>query len=77
MKRKPYVAIDIDGNMIGFSSQSEPTRDDFGNQGERYIAFIGPFRTRRAQLWAVKYGKGNPHFQTVHDAEVLSLTPES
>ena len=72
MKRKRYVAIDVDGNIIGFSCANEPRRDDFGEQGQRYIAFIGPFRTRRAQFWAMKYGKSNPHFRTVDDAERLS-----
>ena len=37
-----------------------------------YLAVIGPFRTRRAALWAEKYGRNNPHFQHVNDAERLS-----
>lgn len=36
------------------------------------LAMIGPFRTRRAALWAEKYGRSNPHFQHVNDAERLS-----
>lgn len=72
MKRKPYIAIDSDGNFIGFLSVGTPTRDDFGSQGARYVAFIGPFRTRRAQMWALRYGKNNPHFRHVNDAERLS-----
>ena len=69
MQRKPYIGIDTDGNWLGFLLASEPTREEFG---ERYAAFIGPFRTRRAQMWAMKYGKNNPHFQTVESAERLS-----
>jgi hypothetical protein len=33
---------------------------------------IGPFVTKRAALWAEKYGLNNPHFQHVRDAERLS-----
>jgi hypothetical protein len=33
------------------------------------LAVIGPFKTKRAALWVQRYGKGNPHFQHVNDAE--------
>jgi hypothetical protein len=68
-KRKPYIGITHDGEWEGFSSTTEPTRE---SEGERYAAVIGAFRTRRAQSWALKYGKNNPHFQHVRDAERLS-----
>lgn len=67
-KRKPYVGIGKDGNYYGFSSVETPTRETT----PEFIAVIGPFRTRRARLWAIKYGKGNPHFHHVNDAERLS-----
>jgi hypothetical protein len=34
-----------------------------------YLYVIGPFKTKRGALWAEKYGKDNPHFQHVNDAE--------
>lgn len=37
-----------------------------------YFAVIGPFRTKRAALWAETYGLNNPHFQHVRDAERIS-----
>lgn len=54
-----------------FRSSITPTRDTHG-----YAAVIGPFRTRRAALWAEKYGRGNPHFQHVKDAERLCKLTE-
>lgn len=50
------------------TSISEPTQSDF----PIYMAIIGPFWTKRACLWAEKYGYNNPHFQTVDDAERIS-----
>lgn len=69
--KKPYIGITKDGVWEEFRSSTEPTRE---SDGERYIAVIGAFRTRRAQMWALKYGKNNPHFQTVNDAERISKT---
>jgi hypothetical protein len=50
-------------------SHSTPTESMYGAE---YFAFTGPFRTKRAALWALKYGENNPHFQHVNDAERLS-----
>lgn len=44
--------------------------------GLTYYAVIGPFGTKRAALWAEKYGLGNPHFVQVSDAEHISKLPE-
>jgi hypothetical protein len=52
-----------------FDSDSEPTNE---SHGSIFIYVIGPFKTRRAQKWSVLYGKNNPHFQHVNDAERLS-----
>ena len=68
-KRKPYIGIDKNGEWFGFSSVNVPTKE---SHGDNFIAVIGAFRTRRAQIWALKYGKNNPHFQAVNDAEKLS-----
>lgn len=50
-------------------AENMPTEQAYGG---KYGAIIGPFRTKRAAVWAVKYGNNNPHFQHVRDAERLS-----
>jgi len=65
MKRKPYIGITKDNEWYGFSTSIEPIQEDY----PEYVAVIGAFTTRRAQLWALKYGKYNPHFTHVIDAE--------
>ena len=52
--------------LIAFRASATPT------ETSGYLAVIGPFRTKRAALWAEKYGSNNPHFQHVNDAERLS-----
>jgi len=52
-----------------FQSAETPTKE---THGKEFSAAIGPFVTKRAALWAEKYGFNNPHFQTVNDAERLS-----
>ena len=49
-----------------FRAAVEPT---FATHGEKYNAVIGPFRTRRGAELMRDYGAGNPHYQTVADAE--------
>ena len=33
---------------------------------------MGPFRTKRAALFTQHHGQGNPHIQTVNDAERIA-----
>ena len=56
-----------------FSSSVTPT--EASHRGE-YVYGIGPFKTKRAALWAEKYGYNNPHFRCVNDAEKLALRRE-
>lgn len=49
-----------------FSCIGTPTPDG------KYFATIGPFKTKRAALWAERYGYDNPHFTHVSDAERLA-----
>ena len=51
-----------------------PTEPDHKATGWKYAAVIGPFETMRAALWAEKYGRNNPHFQHVRNAERISKT---
>lgn len=67
-RRKPYIGIDKNGDWFGFSSVNTPTREST----PEFVAVIGAFKTKKAQLWALQHGKNNPHFQTVNDAERLS-----
>jgi len=48
---------------IAFRASDTPT------EASGYLAVIGPFKTKRGALWAEKYGRSNPHFQHVDDAE--------
>lgn len=56
------------GKHEAFSSKQEPTQETHGQYG----AVVGPFRTKRAAMWAQEHGQGNPHFQHVRDAERIS-----
>lgn len=40
--------------------------------GHLYAAVIGPFRTLKGARYMEQYGRGNPHLQTVDDAERLA-----
>lgn len=57
------------GGLTPFHFGSTPTES---SHGHLYPAVIGPFKTKRGALWAEKYGPGNPHFQTVADAEYFA-----
>ena len=62
-----YVGMAVsDGIYCIFKSKTEPTRE---THGDKYCFAIGPFRTLRAAEFFAQYGKGNPHLQTVEDAE--------
>ena len=69
MTKKHYIGLTRDKGSIYFTSSFEPTET---SHGEVYVAVTGPFRTKRAALWAEKYGRNNPHFRHVNDAERLS-----
>ena len=67
MKKRWFVGLK-DGRREIFSADYIPTHD---TDGERYSAVIGPFRTKRGTLYMCRYGRSNPHCQTVYDAERL------
>lgn len=53
-----------------FRSPVTPTRE---SHGAKYLAVIGPFRTRRAaDFMASPGGRNNPHCQSVADAERIA-----
>ncbi len=61
-----YVGHKTNGSLTAFRFDGTPTR---ATHGARFAAVIGPFRTARAARWAEKYGRLNPHFRCVADAE--------
>lgn len=72
--RKQWYNGIVEGNKrIAFQSASTPTAHSHGGQ---YLACIGPFRTKRAALWAVNQGT-NPHFRHVRDAERIAAASQT
>lgn len=66
---KYYVGLLKDVKRETFRYVSDPTMLSHGNL---YLAVIGPFRTRRGAEFMARCGGGNPHCQTVADAERIS-----
>jgi hypothetical protein len=69
MKTQWYVGHKTNGELVAFGDTSEPTVQGYG---KLFGAVIGPFKTKRGALWVEKYGRSNPHFQHVNDAERLA-----
>ena len=68
MSNRLYVGVKSDLNMERFRSKETPVRS---SHGHLYAAVIGPFRTVAGAEYMVNFGKGNPHCQTVSQAERL------
>ena len=51
-----------------------PTKE---SHGHLYAGVVGPFRTLRGAKFMQKYGLGNPHCQTVSQAEKLGKQYEN
>lgn len=68
---KYYVGLRVDypHDREVFTSRCKPTRI---THGDKYLAVIGPFLTLRGAQFMAAYGKGNPHCQTVDDAERIA-----
>ena len=69
MRKRYYVGIRKCLARDLFASDTEPTE---ATHGDRFLCVIGPFRTRAGAEFAAKFGQGNPHLQTVDDAERLA-----
>jgi hypothetical protein len=63
-----YVGV-RGGQRHVFRSAATPTEN---SHGELYGAVIGPFRSARGAHFMAKSGGGNPHVQTVSDAERIA-----
>lgn len=66
-----YIGVSVD-KYTAFLSAETPTQGRFR---DRYLAVIGPFVTLKGVRWAEKYGRFNPHFTCVADAEQLANYP--
>lgn len=67
---KIYVGDSVDGTGWAiFKSELEPS---YASHGRLYRYVIGPFQTLRAAEFMAEHGKGNPHLQTVADAERIA-----
>lgn len=66
---KWYIGVNSNLKHKAFRAANTPS---FQSHGSQYTYVIGPFKTKRAANWVEKYGKNNPHFQHVDDAERLS-----
>jgi hypothetical protein len=69
MRTKNYVGIGADGKRKVFRSATTPEAE---THGSIYSAVIGPFRTKKAAEIMRDFGAGNPHMQTVADAERIA-----
>jgi len=67
--KRYYVGIGPEGKRKLFRSASEP---EVHTHGSIYSAVIGPFRTKRGAEFMRDHGAGDPHCQTVRDAERIA-----
>ena len=65
MRPSLFVGL-TESDRIVFRCAYIPT---FATHGQKFLAVIGPFQTRRAAELTAQRGTGNPHIQTVKDAE--------
>ncbi len=64
-----YLGKRPQGDWALFAFHCTPTKE---THGHLYTCAQGPFCTRLAARWFNRYGWGNPHVQTVADAERLA-----
>jgi len=64
-----YVDVTAYSGRKLFRSKTIPTG---ASHGDLYNAVIGPFRTKRGAEIMRDFGQGNPHLQTVADAEWMA-----
>jgi len=68
-RTKLFVGVTTSGKREVFRSSQTPTKESHGN---KYVYVIGPFRTKAGAVAMAVYGKGNPHIQSVADAERIA-----
>lgn len=69
-RRRWYVGVGkTTGCYVAFATRIIP---NWNLTGTIYGAIIGPFATRRGARFMARSGRGNPHLQTVADAERIA-----
>ena len=69
MQKRIYLGVKPGRIMETFRSDVTPTEE---THGSLYIYAIGPFRTIQGARFMATYGAGNPHCQSVSQAEKLA-----
>jgi hypothetical protein len=69
MKTKLYVGIKEGWKQEMFRAPEIPTHE---THGDKYLAVVGPFRTKAGAQFMIDYGRNNPHCRTVAEAEKLA-----
>ncbi len=69
MKRFRWYVGAIENKFVAFTSVANPT---YASHGTLYRYVVGPFRTKRAAMWAQRFGWSNPHFTDVDAAELFA-----
>lgn len=72
MRKRWYIGCRNDFCLGDYSYEAFASAETPAKGVAPYMYVVGPFRTKRAALWAEKYGKRNPHFGCVGDAERLA-----
>ena len=68
MASRIYVGVKGTTRKV-FRSEQTPTKL---SHGDKYNAVIGPFRSVAGAEVMAKYGRNNPHLQTVSEAEKMA-----
>lgn len=64
-----FVGVTYSNKRVIVTSTFTPT---FKTHGNRYACMIGPFQTWDGAEFMARFGAGNPHCQTVAEAEILA-----
>jgi len=64
-----YLGRRRQGDLILFHSAYIPTKE---THGQRFVAVIGPFRSKVGASYFARYGRDNPNIRTADDAERLA-----
>ncbi len=71
MRKKFFVGLGPNLSREVFKSDKIPEFTD-KEFTQKYLAVIGPFKTKRGAEFCRDYGRDNPHCQCVNDAERLA-----
>ena len=64
-----YLGRRAQGDLILFHSPHVPTKE---SHGARFLAVIGPFKSKVGASYYARYGRDDPRIRTAEDAERLA-----